>query len=66
MAAPGETLRGWAATELGQAPTPERAEALSAMLAPLRAAVDGARAHLPFEAEPSGFLQALQRWKVRS
>jgi hypothetical protein len=57
-------LADWAAAELGWAPSPARAAELAGILAPLRAALDAARPRRAFEAEPAGFLLALERWKA--
>ena len=59
----GARLAAWAEAELGWAPKPARATELAGILAPLRAAVDAARPRRSFEAEPSSFRLALQRWK---
>jgi hypothetical protein len=60
----GAKLAAWAQAELGWAPSPARAAELAGMLAPLRAALDAARPRRAFEAEPSGFLLALERWRA--
>ena len=60
----GDKLASWAGAELGWSPSPARAAELAGLLAPLRAALDAARPRHGFEAEPSGFRLALERWKA--
>jgi hypothetical protein len=60
----GARLADWARAELGWAPSPARANELAGLLAPLRAALDAARPRRSFDAEPVGFLKALERWKA--
>ena len=57
-------LADWAKAEMGWAPSQPRANELSGLLAPLRAALDAARPRRSFDAEPVGFLKALERWKA--
>jgi hypothetical protein len=57
-------LADWAEAELGWAPSPARAAELAGLVASLRAALDAARPRRAFDAEPGGFLRALERWKA--
>ena len=57
-------LAAWAEAELGWRPEPARAAELAGIMGSLRAALDSARPRRSFEAEPVGFLPALERWKA--
>ena len=59
-----DALRAWAEAEQGLAITMERAQRLAKSLAPVKEAVAAAARALPFEAEPSRFLRALDRLKT--